>query len=171
MRKLILSILLIIPVFVHPQKIDSLLLPYVNEYVSHAKEYGLDVNTKIEKLDFIRIKKLKSDHLGYYDGRGIGIAQLDSSKTKLLRAVFYHEMGHVFGLPHVCASECPFLMATAIYTDIYSDMDEKTWRDYTHTYFHSIINNNKLIQTKVIINGKNNRKNPRRETTTYFGFK
>jgi len=146
---------------VHSQTVDSLLIPYVNEYIQQAKIHNVDVSKKLWELRYVKYKHMTRGLLGTYTGQDVLINDYYMDDYKLVRAVVYHEFGHVMGVKHLCGS-CFYLMASAVGHINFSNMDDTEWEKYKTDYFNSIKNKNSLINTKIIKNGKNNRKTKRR---------
>lgn len=166
MRGLILFLLF--SCSVHSQTVDSLLIPYVEEYIQESEKHEVDVRKGLWGVRYIKLKPMKYGKLGTYTGKDVLINDYFTDDTKLMRAVIYHEFGHVMGLEHIC-KECYYLMSSAVGTIDFTNMGDDEWEKYKTDYYNSIKNKDNLINTKVIKNGKNNRKKGRSKYTEY-GF-
>lgn len=151
-----LIFILLFSISVQSQEIDSLLVPYVDEYIQSANDYEIDVRSKLWGLRSIRYEGLKTGYLGIYVLDDVLINRIYIGDSLMTRAILYHEFGHVMGLEHLC-KQCYLIMsATADHMD-FGNMDNEEWERYKRMYYRNIIEQNNLIKSKVIKNGKNNR--------------
>ena len=165
----ILLLFLLIFNSLQSQEIDSTLVPYVEEYIKEAEKYDIEVKSKIWELEYIKYDDLPYNKLGTYTGNGILLNKIQAYHPKLIRAVFYHEMGHVIGLPHMC-KECPYLMSAFVGQISFGAMDDDEWEYYKKIYFYQIKQYEGLIKVKIEKNGKTNRERTKRDGSTKFGF-
>jgi len=125
----------------HYRKMDEL----KTEFIKTSKMYNVDGAFYINQIDDIYFKLLKSDLLGNYNQNNneIKINVLYVNNPRLLRAVFYHEVGHFIGLKHLC-KDCPYIMSAVVANDFY-DMTAEQWEHQMDIYFAMIRTKHKKI--------------------------
>lgn len=85
-----------------PVKVDPLLYEAVQEFVYEGEKQGIDTNVMVDSLSYIVVLPLDDNLYGIYttSNRQISINVDFIRDPYIVRKVIFHELGHVFGLPH-----------------------------------------------------------------------
>ena len=106
MKKSLIIILLAILLFMAhrqtPTKVHPILTNDVEQFIEDAESYGIDTSVIKDSLDHIIPFPISEYMYGVYTPftRQISINMRNCSNPTILKAVVYHELGHVFGIAH-----------------------------------------------------------------------
>jgi len=106
MKKFIVIIILAISLSVAhrqpPTNIHPVLANDVEQFIEDAESYGIDTSVIKDSLDYITPFPISDYLYGVYTpfNRQISIHMGNCSNPIILKAVVYHELGHVFGIDH-----------------------------------------------------------------------
>ncbi len=104
-----------------------------NEFIEDAFRYDVNMKPYLDKINQIKIIKLSDNILGNYSNGTIKINNQYSYNRELLKAVFYHEVGHLIGVDHMC-EVCPYIMSAQNVLD-YDEMTNEQWEYQLSVYF------------------------------------
>lgn len=94
------------------------------------------MNFHLDKITDFQYTDLGNHLLGTQNGTQIRVNSRYRNHPKLMRAVFYHEIGHLIGLDHLC-EVCPFIMSAqnVLY---YDEMTDEQWKYQLDVFFGMI---------------------------------
>lgn len=99
---IVLAIALIVAHLPTPTNVHPILETDVEEFIASAESYGIDTSVIRDSLDHITPFPISEYMYGVYTpfNRQISINMRNCNNPIILRAVMYHELGHVFGIDH-----------------------------------------------------------------------
>lgn len=106
MKKSLVIILLAISLIMAHQPTPTNVHPFleadVKEFIEDAESYGIDTSVIRDSLDHITPFPISDYMYGVYTpfNRQISINMRNCNNPIILKAVMYHELGHVFGIEH-----------------------------------------------------------------------
>lgn len=116
----------------------GLVFPLVEEFIAEAHERDIPVYYEIRKIDSIALAQLQYPITGLHtrvgDTHTIQMHEAYSHSGRRIEKTFYHEVGHVFGLPHSDNSR------SIMYSGTYSKWFEKpeNWKTAKDKFFYSL---------------------------------
>lgn len=144
---LLLSLALLIGCKVQekPQvQVDPILWVTVQEFISDARNNGVDPSVLNDSLSYITILPLNDNLYGIYTpkNRQVSVNVFVPLDKYILRKVIYHELGHVLGLEH----DVHGLMATGLmplqihnkYCPSHNPVGEENWELHKIIFFRKI---------------------------------
>lgn len=142
MKKSLVIILLAISLIMahRPTKtnVHPILEGDVEQFIEDAESYGIDTSVIRDSLDHITPFPISDYMYGVYTpfNRQISIHMRNCSNPIILKAVVYHELGHVFGIDHGSGGIMESGLHPLFLTVRYSD--PTVWRLHRDSLFREI---------------------------------